>query len=73
MLEFRPEMGWEPLCKFLGKPVPDEPYPRINEGNYAANLHIAIFWSKVLEYLKWPAAVGAVVWGLWYYQSSVLL
>ena len=20
--------GWEPLCKFLGLPVPDEPFPR---------------------------------------------
>lgn len=22
--------GWEPLCKFLGVPVPDTPYPRTN-------------------------------------------
>ncbi|KAI8332015.1 P-loop containing nucleoside triphosphate hydrolase protein [Chlamydoabsidia padenii] len=23
--------GWEPLCKFLGKEIPDEPYPRTND------------------------------------------
>ena len=23
--------GWEPLCDFLGLPVPDEPYPRLND------------------------------------------
>jgi len=23
--------GWEPICKFLGKPVPDEPYPHVND------------------------------------------
>lgn len=23
--------GWEPLCQFLNKPVPDTPYPRVNE------------------------------------------
>ena len=23
--------GWEPLCKHLGKPVPDVPFPRVNE------------------------------------------
>ncbi|TKA71390.1 hypothetical protein B0A55_04016 [Friedmanniomyces simplex] len=23
--------GWGPLCKFLGKPVPDVPFPRVNE------------------------------------------
>jgi hypothetical protein len=22
--------GWEPLCAFLGAPVPAEPYPRVN-------------------------------------------
>ena len=22
--------GWEPLCRFLGRPVPDAPYPRSN-------------------------------------------
>ena len=22
--------GWEPLCRFLGKPVPAEPFPRVN-------------------------------------------
>lgn len=24
--------GWEPICDFLGKPVPDEPYPHSNTG-----------------------------------------
>ena len=22
--------GWEPICKFLGKPVPDQPFPHEN-------------------------------------------
>jgi hypothetical protein len=22
--------GWEPLCRFLGRPVPETPYPRSN-------------------------------------------
>lgn len=25
--------GWEPLCAFLGVPVPDSPFPRINSTN----------------------------------------
>lgn len=24
-------LGWEKICEFLDKPVPDEPYPRIND------------------------------------------
>ena len=23
--------GWEPLCKFLGKPIPKEPFPHDNK------------------------------------------
>jgi hypothetical protein len=31
LLDWYLEDGWEPLCKFLGKPVPDEPFPRTND------------------------------------------
>jgi hypothetical protein len=31
ILEFRAADGWEPLCKFLGKDIPAQPYPRVNE------------------------------------------
>ncbi|GAB7364374.1 hypothetical protein MBLNU230_g4917t1 [Neophaeotheca triangularis] len=31
LLEWSVEDGWEPLCKFLGKPVPKEPFPRVND------------------------------------------
>lgn len=30
LLEFDAKEGWEPLCAFLGVPVPDEPYPKAN-------------------------------------------
>ena len=30
LLVHRSADGWEPLCAFLGVPVPDEPYPRVN-------------------------------------------
>ena len=30
LLVFSPKEGWEPLCGFLGVPVPNEPFPRIN-------------------------------------------
>ncbi|MBO2460607.1 sulfotransferase family protein [Actinomadura violacea] len=31
LLEFEAAQGWDPLCAFLGVPVPDEPYPRSND------------------------------------------
>lgn len=30
LLVFHPKEGWEPLCRFLGVPVPAEPFPRVN-------------------------------------------
>ena len=30
LLVFHPREGWEPLCTFLGVPVPDVPFPGVN-------------------------------------------
>jgi hypothetical protein len=30
LLVFSPKQGWKPLCSFLGVPVPDVPFPRVN-------------------------------------------
>jgi len=30
LLVFSPKQGWEPLCSFLGVPVPEVPFPRVN-------------------------------------------
>ena len=30
LLVYRPGDGWEPLCEFVEKPVPDSDYPRVN-------------------------------------------
>jgi len=39
LLVFKVKQGWEPLCAFLGLPVPDEPFPRTNDR--------AEFWDRV--------------------------
>jgi hypothetical protein len=31
MLIYDVGSGWEPICDFLGVPVPDAPYPRAND------------------------------------------
>ena len=33
LLVFQPEDGWEPLCEFLGVPVPERSYPHLNQGD----------------------------------------
>jgi hypothetical protein len=39
LLEFEVGQGWEPLCAFLGRPVPQTPFPRLNDAEaFARNL-----------------------------------
>ena len=38
LLIFTVTDGWTPLCDFLGVPVPDEPFPRVNERAEALKL-----------------------------------
>jgi hypothetical protein len=33
LLVYRVQEGWEPLCRFLGVDVPDEPFPHANVGD----------------------------------------
>ncbi|KXJ87161.1 P-loop containing nucleoside triphosphate hydrolase protein, partial [Microdochium bolleyi] len=44
LLEYKLGTGWEPLCEFLGRPVPDVPFPRVNES--------AAFDAKINELLR---------------------
>jgi hypothetical protein len=44
LLQFDVRSGWEPLCAFLDKPVPDAPFPRVNERT--AFLALAPDWAK---------------------------
>ena len=69
LLEFQPEDGWEPVCKFLDKDIPDGPYPHSNEGTYTADRHwwampirTAVVVGKVLAFSA-PVAVALVVAG----------
>lgn len=34
LLVHRSADGWPPLCEFLGVPVPDEPFPHLNDGDH---------------------------------------
>jgi hypothetical protein len=42
--------GWEPLCKFLGHPIPDRPFPHANAG-------ISELRSKIVEQF-WQQGLG---------------
>lgn len=52
LLEWSPEDGWEPICSFLGQPKPNEPFPYINKGDNAAQIHKKIAYMRALAILK---------------------
>ncbi len=36
VVDWRQGDGWEKLCAFLGKPIPDIPFPHANQGQFAS-------------------------------------
>ena len=54
LLVFNVKEGWGPLCAFLGKPVPSEPFPCVNE---SADIQSATKVMKVVSY-AWLPALG---------------
>jgi hypothetical protein len=62
--------GWEPLCEFLGKPVPDVPFPRVNEtemvNEYVGEMIMVGVRNAVMRFLVYVAVAfaitSAVVW-----------
>ncbi|KAI2627123.1 P-loop containing nucleoside triphosphate hydrolase protein [Xylaria nigripes] len=57
--------GWDPLCKFLDLPVPNEPLPRVND----TNATIQMSKDATLRVTQiWATAIGTVVvlgFGAW--------
>jgi hypothetical protein len=61
LLVFNVKQGWEPLCAFLGVPVPkDKPFPRIND-TASFNARIVEFEGKLQQVML---TAGAVVTAL---------
>lgn len=71
LLEYDLASGWEPLCNFLSKDIPDVPFPRINEAAQHDEMIKIVFvqmmQSSILATLKMgmPVLVGFVLWRAW--------
>ena len=69
LLVFEPKQGWEPLCRFLGKPVPDQPFPHVNDTQGFKDM--VAFVHKRTAVIKWgvpclaAAALAAALFGCW--------
>ena len=56
LLVFEVKDGWEPLCQFLGLPVPQEPFPNVND---TAEVQQTIRRMKRACYLFWGIGIAA--------------
>lgn len=73
-LDWTPEDGWEPLCKFLGKPVPETPFPRGNdlkafEGR-SNKIIMSYLGACIRNLLMILVAMLAVGYGIWRHHKS---
>ncbi|KAG8169520.1 hypothetical protein KVR01_000265 [Diaporthe batatas] len=58
LLEMDLSDGWEPLCKFLGVPVPNEPFPRANDGAAADKYATKVLLKALGVWLSIFSVVG---------------
>lgn len=63
LLEWSVEDGWEPLCRFLGKPIPEEPFPHVNAAAGWAGQEMRIGKKYILGAIRNVLVFGAVVAG----------
>ena len=58
LLVFEVKQGWEPLCQFLGVPVPEEPFPHLNDTqSYVDRLGRMKRFSIII----WTVAIAVLV------------
>lgn len=58
---FNVKDGWEPLCKILSCPVPDEPFPRANDANSMREFFETIFKAAIVRWVQIFAVSGAAL------------
>ncbi|CAK0881491.1 unnamed protein product [Prorocentrum cordatum] len=58
LLDFQVTDGWEPLCSFLGKPIPNVPFPRVNDKD---GFNFALAFLECLHWVILAVSVLIVV------------
>lgn len=58
---FSVKEGWEPLCKILNVPVPDEPFPHVNDKDQVQKDILNLIIKGVVGWLQIFGVFGAVV------------
>jgi hypothetical protein len=70
LLFFDVKEGWEPLCKILNFPVPDESFPRANDANAMEEAFKELLGIALLRRLQISAVSGVALGiGVWVWRG----
>jgi len=53
--------GWEPLCAFLDKPIPDQPYPHSNESKVLRRVVTALKTINIFSWILVVVGLGTLI------------
>ena len=70
-----PLKGWEPICKFLGKPVPNQPFPHENRlGSVIDELANDPHYQATMkrQYIGWINRIVMIVGELLFYMVHTI-
>ncbi len=59
LLEFQLADGYRPLCKFLDQPVPNEPYPHLNDTKYMVKVaSVGVLFGMIIWIVIFSAGLA---------------
>ena len=68
LLVFEVKQGWDPLCKFLDLPVPEEPFPNAND---TAEQQARLRSMKRICFFAWTIAIGGLGAATYYIKDII--
>ncbi|KAI1378999.1 hypothetical protein F4677DRAFT_355254 [Hypoxylon crocopeplum] len=71
LLEWAVEDGWEPLCEFLSKPVPREPFPHTNAATGWQGKKVTFVEQYIKKLVETLVILSAIVVGVIVLSQSV--
>ncbi|XP_059095963.1 uncharacterized protein LOC131890601 [Tigriopus californicus] len=70
LLIFEVKEGWKPLCQFLDVPIPDVPFPRLNDTASMARKHRNLELMANVIVFGIPACLGIIFYMLYNYYTK---
>ncbi|KAI0015682.1 hypothetical protein F4780DRAFT_51174 [Xylariomycetidae sp. FL0641] len=72
LLEMELREGWEPLCKFLDKPIPNEPLPHANDAKAAEEYAKKVLTKSLLVWAGILSVSGSALYGgFWMWRDQM--